>query len=172
MLTKPQENALDDDSAEPVKAPDASRSPIVITMAPAVDKEGREVIRWQATWPEQEDVLALDLDILASAGIGFGPTPLDAEADLAAWTLYCLPLSHDATVVLGTLATRLEVLTLAAAKTRRVIDGARRSASPMNGVEGVNLDHVIERWRATLAKLTGLLGSLAATQPAEPPSGG
>lgn len=160
------------DDTEAHTAPSAPRTPIVITMAPAVDKEGREVTRWQATWPEQEDVLALDLDSLTSAGIGFGPTPLEAEADLAAWTLYCLPLSSDAAAVLGTLATRPEVLTLAATKTRRTIDGARRSASPMNGVQGVNLDHVIERWQATLAKLTGLIGSLAATQPAEPPSGG
>lgn len=133
------------------------RAPILITLAPVMDKEGGQVERWQATWPEHDGELELDP---VTSGIGFGATALEAEADLAAWTVFCLPMAARVDEALGSLGSRLDVLSLAAAKVRRTIQKATAAASQMNSTAAASLRATAERWQSTLTRLAARLDQL------------
>lgn len=139
-------------------APDLTiRAPILITLAPVMDKEGGQVERWQATWPEHDGDLELDP---VTSGIGFGATALEAEADLAAWTVFCSPMAARVDEALGSLGSRLDVLSLAAAKVRRTIQKATAAASQMNSTSAASLRATAERWQSTLTRLAARLDQL------------
>ena len=172
MNADPQEPQPDDTEAP--EAPAEPRSPVVITMAAAVDKDGQPVTRWQATWPEVEDIVALEADPLINGGIGFGATALDAEADLAAWTVFGTPRDADLIEPLGTLAQRPDVLRSAIARMQRFIDGAHNSAQAMNAAASVHMVRVQQMWSAAQLRLKALIAAIEQeqAQPAAEPSEG
>ena len=149
---------------EASKAAAAPRSPIVITMAAAVDKEGRKVTRWQATWPEVEDFVALEADPLINGAIGFGATALEAEADLAAWTVFGTPRDADLIEPLGTLGQRPDVLRGAVARMQRTIDGAHNTAQAMNAAASLHLIRTQQMWSAAQLRLRALIATIEREQ--------
>jgi hypothetical protein len=162
MNTDPQEPPPDDTEAS--EAPAAPRAPVVITMAAAVDKDGQPVTRWQATWPEVEDIVALEADPLINGAIGFGATALEAEADLAAWTVFGTPRDADLIEPLGTLAQRPDVLRAAATRMQRTMNGALNSAQAMNGEASLHMNRTYQMWSAAQLRLKGLIATIEREQ--------
>lgn len=142
---------------EAAPAAPAPRTPIVGVMPAATGQDGQPIVRWQATWPEHDGELELDP---VTSGIGFGATALEAEADLAAWTVFCLPMAERVDEALGSLGSRLDVLSLAAAKVRRTIQKATAAASQMNSTPAASLRATAERWQSTLTRLTAHLDQI------------
>ncbi len=172
MNANPQEPQPDDTEAP--EATTALRSPVVITMAAAVDKDGQPVTRWQATWPEVEDIMALEADPLINGAIGFGATALEAQADLAAWTVFGTPSDANLIEPLGTLAQRPDVLRAAVTRMQRTMNGALNSAQAMNGEASLHLNRTHRMWSAAQLRLKGLIATIEReqAQPAAAPSEG
>lgn len=171
MNADPQNTQPDDTEAS--DAPAAPRTPIVITMAPFVDKDGREVTRWQATWPEVEDIVALEAEPLINGAIGFGATALEAEADLAAWTVFGTPRDADLIEPLGALSQRPDVLRAAVARMQRTINSAHNTAQAMNTAASLHLIRTQQIWSAAQLRLKALITNIERErdQPADAPSG-